>query len=214
MSVSSEEEHRTKRRAQIIEAALKAFSRHGLKETSMDRIVEESGTSKGLLYWYFRNKDELIQAVFKSFFEGFVDARGVMESGTSAADSMNRFVDATISEITRMLRFRPFIQELYVYAFRNKAIKKLAKKEFDVYFNLLKAIIQRGIDEDEFRNIDPAEAANAILSVVEGTSLLFFMGVMEVDLGEQTRAGVKLILEAIKDSKKIYRSDQTAGAKK
>ncbi len=195
------EQNIARRREQIIHGAISAFARTGLKETSMDQIVRESKTSKGLLYWYFRNKDELIQAVFKSFFEGVLGTKDIMELTASATDRMNMFTDVAVSEITRVFRFRPIIQELYVFAFRNKTIKKLAKKEFDVYFEMLKNIIQDGIKNGEFRRVNPAEAANAILATIEGTSLLFFMGVMDTDVGEQTRVGINLILDAIKVKK-------------
>ncbi len=201
MSRTVDEENIAKRKGQIIQAAISAFSRTGIKDTSMDQIVQESKTSKGLVYWYFKNKDELIQAVFRSFFEGIFGTKELMESSANATERMNRFTDAAVSEITRVFRFRPIIQELYVFAFRNKTIKKLAKNEFDTYFNLLKNIIQDGIKTREFRKVDPDETANAILAAIEGTSLLFFMGVMETDIGEQTRAGIKLILESIKVEK-------------
>ncbi|HEY9164617.1 MAG TPA: TetR/AcrR family transcriptional regulator [Candidatus Kryptonia bacterium] len=196
--VPKEVNPKTKRRGQIIEAALKAFSRHGLKETSMDQIVQESGVSKGLLYWYFKSKDELIQAVFKSFFEGAIGMTGIAESSASAIERLIRFRNVAVSEIARVFRFRPIIQELYVFAFRNKAIKKLAKKEFDIYLDLLKNILQDGINRGEFRNVDPADVSNTIIAIIEGTSLLFFMGAMDADVGEQIGNGISLIIEAIK----------------
>ncbi len=196
--VPKEVNPKTKRRGQIIEAALKAFSRHGLKETSMDQIVQESGVSKGLLYWYFKSKDELIQAVFKSFFEGAIGMTGIAESSASAIERLIRFRNVAVSEIARVFRFRPIIQELYVFAFRNKAIKKLAKKEFDIYLDLLKNILQDGINRGEFRNVDPADVSNTIIAIIEGTSLLFFMGAMDANVGEQIGNGISLIIEAIK----------------
>ncbi len=57
------------RKEQIIRAAISAFARTGLKDTSMDDIVRESGMSKGAIYWYFKSKDELISELLNTFFD-------------------------------------------------------------------------------------------------------------------------------------------------
>ena len=51
------------RRAQIIESAIKVFARQGFASTRMDDVAIESDMSKGLLYWYFKSKDEIIIAI-------------------------------------------------------------------------------------------------------------------------------------------------------
>lgn len=50
------------RRAQITEAAVRCFGRHGLERTSITDITAESGLSTGSIYAHYRNKAELIQA--------------------------------------------------------------------------------------------------------------------------------------------------------
>jgi len=49
----------------IILAAMKVFSRHGFFKAPVHLIAEEAGTSKGLVFWYFRSKRELIIEVAK-----------------------------------------------------------------------------------------------------------------------------------------------------
>ena len=43
----------------IIQTAIKKFSKEGFSNTSMDEITKESGVSKGLLFYHFKNKEEL-----------------------------------------------------------------------------------------------------------------------------------------------------------
>ncbi|RLG79115.1 MAG: hypothetical protein DRO10_01070 [Thermoprotei archaeon] len=49
----------------IISAAMKIFSRHGFFKAPIHLIAEEAGVSKGLVFWYFRSKEELIIEVAK-----------------------------------------------------------------------------------------------------------------------------------------------------
>ncbi|GAA2608829.1 TetR/AcrR family transcriptional regulator [Actinomadura fulvescens] len=57
------EEHRERRRQQILDAAQSCFARKGFHETSLQEIFRESGLSAGAVYRYFRSKDELIGAI-------------------------------------------------------------------------------------------------------------------------------------------------------
>lgn len=50
-------------RLKIIAAALELFSRNGYSNTTLAMIADEAGFSRGPIYWHFKNKDELYQAV-------------------------------------------------------------------------------------------------------------------------------------------------------
>ncbi len=52
-----------KTRLKIISAALELFSRNGYSNTTLAMIADEAGFSRGPIYWHFKNKDELYQAV-------------------------------------------------------------------------------------------------------------------------------------------------------
>jgi len=55
------------RRSQILEAALRCFAHQGYHQTTMDDIVEESGLSKGTLYWYYESKKEIFLSVTENW---------------------------------------------------------------------------------------------------------------------------------------------------
>jgi AcrR family transcriptional regulator len=61
MRRTREEAELTQRR--VVEAALKLFSRHGYSQTTLAMIAAEAGYSRGPIYWHFRNKDDLYEAV-------------------------------------------------------------------------------------------------------------------------------------------------------
>lgn len=51
----------------IVQTALKLFLSKGFNETSMNEIAGEIGISKPAIYHHFKNKDELVQAIFDYF---------------------------------------------------------------------------------------------------------------------------------------------------
>lgn len=59
-------QQREETRQRIIEAAFRVFVRKGFKGTSNREIAREAGISPGLIYWYFRSKEDLFQAVVET----------------------------------------------------------------------------------------------------------------------------------------------------
>lgn len=47
----------------IVSTAWKLFYKKGYNETTVDEIIEQSDTSKGSFYYYFKTKDELLHSL-------------------------------------------------------------------------------------------------------------------------------------------------------
>lgn len=56
---------------QIIEAAKRVFLAHGFNETNMSMIAEEAGVQRPAMYYYYRTKDKIFEAVFGDLLQGF-----------------------------------------------------------------------------------------------------------------------------------------------
>jgi len=52
-------------RKKIVEAAMQVFAEKGFFNATTDEVARAAGVSKGLVFWYFRRKDELIKEVAK-----------------------------------------------------------------------------------------------------------------------------------------------------
>lgn len=74
MRITKEPEIRKK---EIIDAARHLFQRKGIAKTSINDIAKSIGVAKGLVYYYFSSKDELVETVLDEFVED-VD-RGLKE---------------------------------------------------------------------------------------------------------------------------------------
>ena len=51
----------------IVDAALATFSKNGYDRTRMDDIADVANVSKGTLYLYFKNKEELFYAISEKY---------------------------------------------------------------------------------------------------------------------------------------------------
>lgn len=65
----------------ICEAATRVIARKGIAASSMQEIAEEAGVAKGTLYLYFKNQQELLEAVIDRALEGL---RPTLESALAS----------------------------------------------------------------------------------------------------------------------------------
>ncbi|CAI6087071.1 TetR/AcrR family transcriptional regulator [Cohnella sp. JJ-181] len=56
-----------KRRADVVNATLTCISKYGIDGMTLDKVAAQAGCSKGVVTYYYKNKDELTVEAFKSF---------------------------------------------------------------------------------------------------------------------------------------------------
>jgi AcrR family transcriptional regulator len=193
------------RRSQILEAATNVFARLGFDKARMDDIVEQSGLSKGALYWYFKSKDEIITALLSGLFDReLAMARELINSDAPATDRLMQLAHGVIGELKYMTKLMPVMYEFYAVALRNKTVRKSLSGYLSTYMEVLTPIVQQGIDAGEFRATNPREAALAITSIIEGTILLWVFDPNTVKLEKHIESSVRLLLDGLKvPSKKL-----------
>ncbi len=81
--------------SKILEAARQVFTHKGFAAARMQEIADAAGINKGLLHYYFRNKDKLFTAVFDEAFERFaLQINAVFAADLPLFDKIEAFVDA------------------------------------------------------------------------------------------------------------------------
>ena len=80
-------------RERVLEAALSLFNEQGTSAVSTNHIAEAAGISPGNLYYHFRNKEEIIRALFERLFTSWDE---VFQLPTDRAPSLND-LDAMIT---------------------------------------------------------------------------------------------------------------------
>jgi AcrR family transcriptional regulator len=92
----------------ILQAALELFNEHGTAPVSANRIAERCGISKGNLQYHFRNKRQIIYAVFQQ-------AIGEMDSGwyrDHLAPTLEHMAAMFVRQLQLILKYRFFYREM------------------------------------------------------------------------------------------------------
>lgn len=186
------------RREHIVESAMKVVAEKGFAKTRMDDVAAESGLSKGLLYWYFKSKEEIIVAISDLLFGAeFRKMENLAFEGQSARESLQDFLEIFIADLRGMLKVTPVIYEFYALAFRNATVRTAMQSYLRRFVSILEPIVQRGIDSGEFAPGDAREITLTIGSTLEGTLLLWAYDPEMVQAEEQLRAGMALLIKGL-----------------
>ncbi len=122
------EEHRSERRRQILAGARRAFARDGYEGTTVPRLEQEIGLSRGAIFSYFPSKLELFVALAEDdqrhlaelwIAEGF---EGVVRHLGEEPDWAGVYLD-----VPRMLRNDDALRERWL-SFNPEALERLAAR--------------------------------------------------------------------------------------
>ena len=91
MAVSQEEKRR-----QILDAAVRAFARKGYHACRVGEIAEEAGVAYGLVYHYFKSKEEVLQTIFRDTWTLMLARIAEMEADGEPASEQVRKVTALL----------------------------------------------------------------------------------------------------------------------
>jgi TetR/AcrR family fatty acid metabolism transcriptional regulator len=76
----------------LVDAAVRVFARNGFRGSRVGDIAEEAGVAHGLLYHYFRSKDEVLETIFRETWSGLVsETKRIQESGVPLREQLRRF---------------------------------------------------------------------------------------------------------------------------
>lgn len=138
----------------IIEAALLLFEEQGFHAVTVDKIVKESGTSKGGFYHNFRSKDELLYTIHDSFITYIL---------TKAEDAYTRYntpaerLYETVKSFVMMFElYRPHVTVFYQESlYLSSDYFQTIKVKRDRYKKMMFRVVEEGIQQGEFRKEIP-----------------------------------------------------------
>ena len=155
-------EHRPQ---QIIEAALEVFGEQGLANARLQDIAERAGVSKGTIYLYFPNKEELFREMIRQTAVAAIESgERTLASGTPTEQlcaAMRRYWKFVRSPIFGTLH-RLVLGELHQFP---DLAQFYADEVVSRGLKLLSGIIRRGIEAGEFRDIEPTTAARMLVAL-------------------------------------------------
>lgn len=190
---------------EITEAALQEFAEKGYAGTRVNDVADRAGVSKGLLYLYFKTKEDLFKAVIRSFVSPQIEA---LESAVETTNlGTEAFLRGPFLEIAKQLPKSPVRilvrlmvaegpkhPDLVAWYWENVVAKALAA---------LRQLIDAGVQSGELRKTSLSEFPQLVVAPVVMSILwqIVFQKHHALDTDRFIEAHVDLLINAIKADK-------------
>lgn len=137
-------------KSRIVSAAWKLFYRYGYDSTTIDDIIEQSDTSKGSFYHYFKSKDALLSSLSYLFDEKYEELMDSMPKELNAKEKlvlMNQELFLMIENTVPVT----ILGQLFGSQLTNKGERNLLDPE-RTYYKVLRQVCLEGKEQQLFRD--------------------------------------------------------------
>jgi len=167
------------RRRTILRAAIDVFARKGYHGCRIADVAREAGVAYGLVYHYFKNKDELLETVFDAGWTGFVTRLRAVAEGEGNLTQKVHGISAVAFEAYRVdpRAVRVLILEIA----RSPAGARVNRETaFSEVIRMSAQMLSRAQAAGELRaDVDPLLAAALLFGAIEMGLTAFVAGLLD-----------------------------------
>jgi TetR/AcrR family transcriptional regulator len=148
-------------RAAILKAAERIYAENGLAGARTDAIAAAAGVNKALLYYYFKSKEDLYQAVIGSQLREFGrQVEKVLTAKGPAGPILLRYISYHIDFIGTHPSYPRIFQRMMMEG--DRTLVRIVREHSLPLMRMLVALLARGMKSGEFRRLDPEHALVSI----------------------------------------------------
>lgn len=161
---------KSKSKLQIIEAAGVTFSRFGFKKTTMDDIAFAAGKGKSSLYYYFKNKEEVFEAV--TALEADIlkeEINTALKQTQKSTDKLRTYIYLRMNRFAAKGNLHVALNDNFLATF--SFIEKIRNKHKEYELQMITSILSEGIINKEFKPMNVDFIGSALLTAMIGFEL-------------------------------------------
>lgn len=154
------------RRAEIMHAAMLLFMEKGYANTTTQDIVDKVNISRGLLYYHFKNKEDILYCLVERYSEKLLRDIHVIvnDDDKTAIEKIRAFIDATIISTDNVSAEGTELQKTVDLEENRYMLDKLSHKLIEKLTIYFERIINQGISEKVFSVKYPSETAEFLMT--------------------------------------------------
>lgn len=154
------------RRTEIMEAALSLFTEKGYLNTTTQDIIDKVNISRGLLYYHFKNKEDILYCLVERYSEPLFRKLSAIayDKDKSAVQKMKLFIDSTLVSPGNVTREMTTLQKTVDLEQNRYMIDQFSHNIINKITEYFAHIIEQGNKENVFHVEHPAETASFLVT--------------------------------------------------
>lgn len=156
----------------IMDATYQALCRHGYSDLTIQAIGDEFEKSKSLLYYHYDAKDELLVAFLDYLLSQFT-VDDAIDPTDDPETQLQCFIDNMVPKSIdeEGAKFQTALLELRSQALSNEVYREQFTRADGLLRETVAEILQRGIDENVFYDIQVEDTSELLVSTISGVML-------------------------------------------
>ena len=180
----------------VIITAGQIFSHYGFRKTTMDEIADALKMGKSSIYYYFKGKEEIFEAVI--LYEAEVlrtELSRAIKMVNSPAEKLKSYVFVRMRAFEKLSNYYNaiFDKNLDHFEFIEKVRERYDKEELA----MLSLILYLGVRQKEFRNMNSEYTALAIQTTLKGLEVPLFWKKKELNIESRLNAILEVLFNGI-----------------
>ena len=194
------------RRAEIMDAAMLLFMEKGYANTTTQDIVDKVNISRGLLYYHFKNKEDILYCLVERYSEKLLRDIHVIvnDDDKTAIEKIRAFIDATIISTDNVSAEGTELQKTVDLKENRYMLDKLSHKLIEKLTIYFERIINQGISEKVFSVKYPSETAEFLMTAYVFVSNNIGMKTSKKETVKDYLNAFKIMLEQNLNTKGLF----------
>ena len=195
------------RRAEIMDAAIILFMEKGYTNTTTQDIVDKVNISRGLLYYHFKNKEDILYCLVERYSDRLLkDIYSIVyDEDKTAIEKIRSFIDITIISSQDITAEDTVLQKTVELKENQYMIDKLSHKLVEKLTLYFEKIINQGIAEKNFSVKYPTETAEFLMTAYVFVSNNMSIKCSKKELVNNYLNAFKIMLEQSLNAKRLFR---------
>ncbi|SME89961.1 TetR/AcrR family transcriptional regulator [Pseudobacteriovorax antillogorgiicola] len=186
------------RKDQIVRATVECITKHGYHNFSMQDVARTAGVSKGIIHYYFLNKDDLMMSVLDRVAG---DIEGVLAEDMKSIDDpikkLEIFMSVSFDVVRSTKEYYQVNMDFWTQINQKKEVRQVISRHYAKFRDTCASVISEGVNAGVFKNVDSHIYASFIVSVIDGLSLQWLFDENVFDYDEMIKTAKDMILKGL-----------------
>ena len=170
----------------ILNATYKCIFRQGIAGISMRSIAKEAKINQPNLHYYFKSKENLLIEFTRAFFARcIIDITKFLKPSDPPGKKLNAILEAGKDHVLKEKERYMVFAEIWSLAIKKPAMQKIFINHYMELYKLIDSIIEEGIQNGVFKEIEKNVVSVLFITFIEGTGLLQHMRKKSSDINKQ-----------------------------
>lgn len=186
------------RKEQIVRATVDCISKFGYHNFSMQDVARTAGVSKGIIHYYFLNKDELMMSVLDKVAG---DIEQVLQSDMATIEDpfqkVEIFVNVCFDVVRSTREYYQVNMDFWTQINQKDDVRKVIARHYAKFRETAATVVRHGVQTGKFRQVDPVQYGSYIIAVIDGLSLQWLFDEKVFNYEEMVKVARSLIIKGL-----------------